>query len=390
MTQLLESPNGNGNAIVPSRPREIRVVEDHGPLANLMDTARFEHLQRIAGLMGAMSVLPDHLVGRKVNGQWQDFPIEAIRANCFRITNQAIRWGMDPFAIVDETYVVGGKLAYQGKLVAAVVNSRANLKGRLNYTFSGTGDDRTVVVSGVFEGETEPRTVDLKLRDAKTDNQMWRKDPDQKLIYSAVVKWARRHCSEIVLGVLTDDDLERMQQQDRAPQPELPAVPRTKSVLAKVTGRPVSEGQTFVPEQNAVEEALNLGDVAGGSATISSEPGTEGQAAAADPPQPQAAAATTPGILPDPAPAPRTPGATDGDLDAQLADMVPDQFLKVLRDKAKDHGVTQKATFERGMFLYATSIGVGDAKKIPAAKRPEVYRAVCSNKFDYEHGRIGE
>ena len=45
----------------------------------------------------------------------------------------------------------------------------------------------------------------------KGPNPMWIRDPDQKLVYSGVVKWARRHCPEIIMGVLTEDDLDRIE-----------------------------------------------------------------------------------------------------------------------------------------------------------------------------------
>lgn len=201
-----------GEPLAVTRPpmREIRVVEDSSAVANIMDTARFEHIQRVARLMACSSLLPNHLryvAGKPDRGELSP---DVQAANCFRVVNQALRWGFDPFAIVDETYMVGGKLGYQGKLVAAVVNAKAGLKSRLCYEFSGQGQNLTVRVSGVFQGEDEERDVTLRVADAKTDNQMWFKDPEQKLIYSGVVKWARRHCPEVVMGVITDDDLERM------------------------------------------------------------------------------------------------------------------------------------------------------------------------------------
>lgn len=225
----MENGNNSGTALAERLPqpaqvqrREIRVVEDTGILANLMDTARFEHLQRIASLMASSSLLPLHLSEKKGT----PYPFETVRANCFRIVNQALRWGIDPFAMVDETYVVSGKLGYQGKLVAAIVNTRANLKSRLSYKFEGVGDNRIVTVIGTFDGEDETRESTLRLGDAKTDNGMWRKDPDQKLIYSAVVKWARRYCPEVILGVLTDDDIDRMQAQT-------PPTPISSTTLAQ-------------------------------------------------------------------------------------------------------------------------------------------------------------
>ncbi len=200
------TPPANGNQIAKPAPKEIRVVQDNGPVAHLMDTARFEHTYRIATAMAAAALIPDHLVKSK-DGFFSE---KQVVGNCFLVVNQSLRWGIDPFAAMSETYAVGGKLGFQGKLIAAVVNARAGLKRRLNYTFSGTGSDLTVTVSGTFEGEDEARTITLSVAQAKTDNKMWTKDPEQKLIYSGATKWARRHCPEIMLGVLTDDDLEHM------------------------------------------------------------------------------------------------------------------------------------------------------------------------------------
>jgi hypothetical protein len=189
--------------------REIRVVADSGPLANLLDTARFEHLFRIAEAMSLAPLLPDHLRGNK---QGPYSPAQ-IKGNCFRIVNQAVRWGIDPFSIVDETYVAAGKLAYQGKVIAAVVNAKAPIRERLKYAYSGSKgkDDYTITVSGTFAGEDKPREVTLSVGEAKTDNQMWRRDPEQKLVYSGVIRWARRFTPELMLGVVTEDDIERME-----------------------------------------------------------------------------------------------------------------------------------------------------------------------------------
>ncbi len=255
MTMTIDQPKINTDLPqkVEAQRREIRVVNDTGPIANLMDTARFEHLQRLATLMSASSLLPQHLCQVKIKGQWEDLPPNVISANCFRIVNQALRWNMDPFAIVDETYVVGGKLGYQGKLVAAVVNSRGGLRGRLSYDFHGVGNERTVVVRGTFDGEETPREATLRLGDARTANEMWSKDPDQKLIYSGVVKWARRFCPEVVLGVLTEDDIERIRESS-APEPEPQAKIKTERLVEKLRSKGVGNGAA-APEPVVTPEA---------------------------------------------------------------------------------------------------------------------------------------
>lgn len=178
---------------------------DDGSVSHLLDQGKFEQMQRVASLMAKASLIPDHLTkGSK----------EQTLANCFLVVNQAFRWGLDPFSVAPETYSVGGKLAFQGKLIAAVVNARAGLRGRLQYGFTGKEgtDARTVTVSGAFADDPgNVLQVTVNVGKAKTSNDMWRKDPDQKLCYNGAIKWARRYCPEAMLGVLTDDDLQRME-----------------------------------------------------------------------------------------------------------------------------------------------------------------------------------
>lgn len=218
------------------------LVEDNGPLAYLMDTARFEHLQRISRIMGAAAFLPQHLKGKTP---------EETAANCFRVVNQALRWNMDPFAVCDETYCVSGKLGYQGKLVAAVINSRAGLAAPLGVIYSdGKAQDLAAVVYGSVvkipteafdllkdyaETESSDTLIDLAkvgvlvirltIKQAATQNKLWTTDPQQKLYYSAVVKWARRHRPEIMLGVLTDDDIEKIKEDISPPEQSKPQLP---------------------------------------------------------------------------------------------------------------------------------------------------------------------
>jgi hypothetical protein len=182
------------------------VVHDDGPFAHLYDTARMNQNWRLAKSMALSTLTPRHLKEDKRGA----FTLDEVAANCFQVINQAISWGFNPFSIAKESYVVSGNLGWSGKLVAAVVNTRAGLKSRLKYKFAGKGDDRAITVIGTFEGDEETSEITLSVAQAKTDNQMWKADPDQKLVYSGVIKWARRYCPELVLGVLIDDDVEKI------------------------------------------------------------------------------------------------------------------------------------------------------------------------------------
>lgn len=179
----------------------------------------FNRVENIARMLAHSGFTPKHLVV-------PNDPERSV-ANCFRVAGNAVRWELDPFSVADQTYSVGGKLAYQGQLVIAIIHRHAGLDGKLSFTFDGKvgTDELTVTVSGKFKGAAEPSTLKLSVGQAKTDNQMWKKDPEQKLCYSGATRWARRYCPEVVLGVMTFEDLEVIAEQEA---PELPVDLRTE------------------------------------------------------------------------------------------------------------------------------------------------------------------
>lgn len=215
-------------------PAVISSNQSNGVLSR--DTALFDHLSRLSEIMASQAFIPKHLVASDP---------QRTRATCFRIAAQAARWGMDPFVVADSTYSIGGKLGYEGKLIIALLNSRAGLVGRLAFSFVGSGDQLTVNVSGRFKDEAESRSIHLSVAQAKTANEMWSKDPEQKLCYCGALRWARRHCPELVSGVLTPEDLEAMAAQEPAPQadPEEAARKRREAAAAQLAAASKASAQ---------------------------------------------------------------------------------------------------------------------------------------------------
>lgn len=215
MTQV-----SNVTDLVPAQPkpqREVRVVVDSVPM---LDTARFEHMQRIATIMAESSLMPDSLrFGKSLDAQGKkvdvELPPHRVVANCFMIVNQAVRWGMDPFAVAQCASIVHGKLMWEGKLVAAVLD--ANLGVRLKYAFTNEKDSTTqnrklgVVTSGAIPGETEVRTIEGDVATwHKGDSSPWANPGAWKrqLRYMGAREWARAHAPAIMLGVIADDEVD--------------------------------------------------------------------------------------------------------------------------------------------------------------------------------------
>jgi hypothetical protein len=175
-------------------PRAV-AVDFSDPVAVYLDSDIFGQLQRVAKLMSSASLAPAHLRG------------EGKLGDCFLVAAQAFRWRMDPFAVAQHTYVLSGKLGYEGKLIAAVVNASGKLQGSLDYQYSGIGDQRQVTVLGKLIGDVAPRAVVGTVGGWKTSNEQWKKNTDQMLAYRGAREWARRYMPEAVLGIHADDDL---------------------------------------------------------------------------------------------------------------------------------------------------------------------------------------
>lgn len=175
------------NAIVPSGASALMPTD----MRSAMD---------LATMMARAKLVPSHL---------QDKP-----GDCLLVIEQAMRWGMSPFAVAQSTSVISGKLMFEGKLVSAAIQSSGILSKRLNYDFDGEGTARAITVSGTIQGEDKSRTIRVTLAEAKTSNGMWTKQPDQQLVYFATRAWARRHAPEVMLGVYSPEEMEVAPRQD--------------------------------------------------------------------------------------------------------------------------------------------------------------------------------
>lgn len=277
-------------------PRAVRQYEPVDDLVPILDTARFEHMQRIATIMANSSLIPDAL--RKAGDEW--LPLQNVVSNCFLVVNQAVRWGMDPFAVAQCASVVHGRLMYEGKLVAAALEKQ--LKTRLSYGFGlwlpstetvdlnkeGTGDNLGVIVSGILPGDTEAVTIEGSVGIWKTtgNNSPWRPGAfKRQLRYRGAREWARAHSAGVMLGIITDDELGELEERrertatrgsrartltagfgDAAPALAAPVEARQAE-----EARPTEEAATT---EKATPEAETTTETASG-ATDSADPATE-------------------------------------------------------------------------------------------------------------------
>lgn len=278
------------------RPKQKQIIEviDAVPL---LDTSRFEHMQRIATAMARSTLIPDSLREEGGKNDKQDLPFERVASNCFLIVNQAVRWGLDPFSVAQAVSVVHGKLCYEGKLVAAVI--QAKLGFNLHHLFVGEGDAMRIYLSDKpFTDDVLPllqpncrlpgmRLLDGSVAEWKTTGTgtPWTpKNFVRMLIYRGTRDWCRIYEPALMLGVYTPDEMMDMSENARATRAKEVAVPSVMQRLQQRQNEPqsgegfskdfvTSETETLASgsnneEQDTPAEVASSGSVEGGERSV--------------------------------------------------------------------------------------------------------------------------
>ena len=214
----------DSNQLAPSRPAQTAIATNApSPLAFMSDTSAFNHLWRIA-----TGYAKSNLVPMQFRGHIED---------CFIICQLSLRMNVDPFMLMQATYIVHGKPGFEAKLAIALLNSSGKIRGTLKTEFSGKGDDygcRAWAIDA-YTGEkvTGPRVtlamvkgegwnVDKKLRDGGgIQKSKWNTMADLMFVYRASSFFVRTNYPEVLMGMPTREELEDVSVADASNQSRL-------------------------------------------------------------------------------------------------------------------------------------------------------------------------
>lgn len=196
-----------------AKTSEIVEVQPANSVSPLF-SGHFEKMVQLAEMMASSRTLPIHFQGSP--------------GDCLRLIEIAHRIGQSPYSLADGVYFVNGRMSYEGKIIAAMINASPRIKGSLSYEYRGDGEEfsatvekkgrrstiryknRSVVVSGFLSGENEPRTVEVTAEMGATDASgaadRWMSDTDQMLAYYGARVWARRFAPEIIQGMYAKEE----------------------------------------------------------------------------------------------------------------------------------------------------------------------------------------
>ncbi|WP_395175095.1 recombinase RecT [Roseibium alexandrii] len=245
----------------------VGIGSEHGAKIapqNLAEVVRFAEVMCKADI-----ALPKHLRGNA--------------GACMAVALQAMEWDMSPFAVASKSYAVNGQIAYEAQLIAAVVNSRSGIQGRLKYSYEGEGDNLVCTVTGKLDGEEYAYTSPPFGKITPKNSPLWKTDPEQQLGYYSSRAWARRYTPEVLLGVYDREEVQAYQGPDQAKDvtPKMPLAERLAAANAADSGEGFSQEhvEAETAEYNEIEDQpdQSFGEEAGQtSAPAEDAPGDDG------------------------------------------------------------------------------------------------------------------
>jgi hypothetical protein len=194
------------------------------------------------------------------------------------VLQQAMRWGMDPYAVANKAYFVNDMVAYEAQLVNAVVNTSGEIIGRLKIEFEGDtngGEKKETLICRVrgrlVADPDEERILVQEFKRVETrKSPLWKVNPQQQLGYFTTRAWARLYCPEVLLGVYTPDEVEEgavaKLEADTKPRDASP-IPDRRTFHAKEAVEEVEDAEVEEIESQEPENASDAEE------TVSSDNG---------------------------------------------------------------------------------------------------------------------
>jgi hypothetical protein len=224
----------NNKTIEVKQERAMTPVEDHGPLAMLLDSGKFAQAWRASQLLSTSTLLPAHFSGKP--------------QNVFVALQLAQRMDLDPFMAMQRMYVVSGRPGFEAQFILALINSRGPFKGPIQWRMEGkegTDTRRAIAYATRKTGELCEAECSIMMARAEgwldKNGSKWRTMPELMLRYRSASIFARLHCPEVTMGFPSSDELI-----DSAPiEDAVPLVPRAApSVELVETPEPPKPTQT--------------------------------------------------------------------------------------------------------------------------------------------------
>ena len=163
---------------------------------NMFDV--MEKAYKFANIFAKSDIVPAHYRGKP--------------ENTFIAVQTAYRMNLDPMLIMQNTYVVSGKLGMNSSFAISLANSSGIFDGGIRYRVDGSGEELKVTAYANFKKTGEEISYTISMRDASaegwTKNSKYKTLPELMLRYRAAVFLIRTHVPEVLNGMHMVEEIE--------------------------------------------------------------------------------------------------------------------------------------------------------------------------------------
>ena len=181
----------------------------------------FEYMDqayKIACIMAKSDIVPAHYKGRP--------------ENAFIAVQTAYRMNLDPMMIMQNTFVVSGKLGMNSSFAISLANSSGLFEGGIRYRIEGSDNSLKVTAYTNLKktGEEISYTIGMKEATAEnwTKNPKYRTLPELMLRYRAATLLIRTHAPEVLNGMHMVEEIEDVKSAVRD------VTPKTQTLSSKL------------------------------------------------------------------------------------------------------------------------------------------------------------
>lgn len=185
-----------------------------------------EKAYRVADLMSKSDIIPTHFRGKP--------------ANIFIVLNTAYRMNLDPMLVMQNTFVISGKLGMSAALVISLANRSGLFNHGIRYRTIGKDNELAVTAYTNLAGTDEEISYTITMKEAIaegwTKNPKYQSLPELMLRYRAATFLIRTHAPEVINGMHAVEELEDVKVSTRDVTPEFKEdIKNNDEVLLNIT-----------------------------------------------------------------------------------------------------------------------------------------------------------
>ena len=190
-----------------------------------------EKAYKFSQIMAKSDIIPLHYRGKP--------------ENVFVAIQTAYRMNLDPMLVMQNTFVVSGKLGMNSSFAIALANSSGLFESGIRYKIIGEGDKLEVTAYATLKNGGEiSYTIGMKeaIAEEWTKNKKYKSLPELMLRYRAATLLIRTHVPEVINGMHMVEEIEDVAMAKEVTTPKPTAISKLDKFLEQEEVKPAEEG----------------------------------------------------------------------------------------------------------------------------------------------------